>query len=257
MPNKQCTKCEQIKDLDDFYRTRITSENRHSYCKQCSAENARASYHRQPKKNILAANIRKQKKIEIFGSFVDGIKLYYGCCFCGEKSHPCCLDCHHFDPESKSVEIAVCVSTASKERLFDELVKCIVVCSNCHRKVHRNLLVPRKENLICLELFDTELILNQAGKRKRANRSERKTLRIIDGISVRVPVSTAKDPKNLVKPTKIIWPSKEELHKLVWDKPTAVLAKELGVGDTTIGKWCKKYGITKPPRGYWQKKNAV
>lgn len=52
---------------------------------------------------------------------------------------------------------------------------------------------------------------------------------------------------------KIIWPGKEELQKLVWEKATTKIAKELGVSDKAVEKRCKKYGIEKPPRGYWTK----
>lgn len=62
--------------------------------------------------------------------------------------------------------------------------------------------------------------------------------------------------KNGRKP-KIVWPSKEELQKLVWGKPTTALAKELGVSDKAIDKWCKKYKINKPPRGYWRKMQVL
>jgi len=46
-------------------------------------------------------------------------------------------------------------------------------------------------------------------------------------------------------------PSKEELQRLVWEKPTSQLAKKYGVSDNAVAKWCKRYGIEKPPRGYW------
>lgn len=52
---------------------------------------------------------------------------------------------------------------------------------------------------------------------------------------------------------KIERPSKEELKRLVWLKPTSTLAKEFQISDVAINKWCKSYGIEKPPRGYWQK----
>jgi hypothetical protein len=50
-------------------------------------------------------------------------------------------------------------------------------------------------------------------------------------------------------------PSKEELEKLIWEIPTSQLALRFGVSDVAIAKWCKSYGITKPQRGYWAKKN--
>lgn len=55
---------------------------------------------------------------------------------------------------------------------------------------------------------------------------------------------------------KVDRPSKEELKEFVWSEPTAALSKRLGVSDKAIEKWCKLYGIAKPPRGYWAKKRA-
>lgn len=49
-------------------------------------------------------------------------------------------------------------------------------------------------------------------------------------------------------------PSKEELEKIVWIKPTIQIAKDFGVSDKAVEKWCKTYDINKPPRGYWAKK---
>lgn len=48
-------------------------------------------------------------------------------------------------------------------------------------------------------------------------------------------------------------PSKEELNKLLWEKPTTHIAKDFKVSDVTISSWAKDYGLQKPPRGYWKK----
>lgn len=55
------------------------------------------------------------------------------------------------------------------------------------------------------------------------------------------------------QPTKIEWPSVEQMQILVYEKPTSQLALELGVSDVAIGKFCKRNNITKPERGYWAK----
>ena len=47
--------------------------------------------------------------------------------------------------------------------------------------------------------------------------------------------------------------TKEELEKLVWEKPTTEVAKTFNVSDKAIEKRCKKFGIEKPSRGYWEK----
>lgn len=55
---------------------------------------------------------------------------------------------------------------------------------------------------------------------------------------------------------KIKWPAKEKLQRLVWKYPTSYIANRLGVSDVAVAKHCKKYGVEKPPRGYWTKKRA-
>lgn len=54
---------------------------------------------------------------------------------------------------------------------------------------------------------------------------------------------------------KVVRPSKDELEKLTWSKPTSQIAKDFGVSDKAIEKWCKAYEIEKPPRGYWAKQH--
>jgi hypothetical protein len=51
-------------------------------------------------------------------------------------------------------------------------------------------------------------------------------------------------------------PSKDELEKIIWKKPTTSVAKDFGVSDNAINNWCKKYNIEKPPMGYWQRISA-
>ncbi len=59
--------------------------------------------------------------------------------------------------------------------------------------------------------------------------------------------------KCYIRPTKIIWPLPQDLQGLLWEKSTIEISKDLGVSDKSIEKFCKKHGLTKPPRGYWAK----
>lgn len=56
-----------------------------------------------------------------------------------------------------------------------------------------------------------------------------------------------------IKTRKVEWPTKELLQKLLWENPTVEIAKIYGVSDKSVEKWTKRYGLTKPPRGYWTK----
>jgi hypothetical protein len=69
-------------------------------------------------------------------------------------------------------------------------------------------------------------------------------------------ITSTQKGKSREQTRKVIRPSKEELFKLIWEKPTLQLAKEFGVSDKAIEKWCKFYEIEKPPRGYWAKKRV-
>lgn len=53
---------------------------------------------------------------------------------------------------------------------------------------------------------------------------------------------------------RVVRPSKEQLQEMIWLKPTTQIAKDFGVSDKAVEKWCKAYGIEKPSRGYWTKK---
>ena len=61
-----------------------------------------------------------------------------------------------------------------------------------------------------------------------------------------------KQPKP--RPTKISWPSVEELRLLVQSKPMATLGKMLGVSGIAVKRHCQKHGIETPARGYWLRK---
>lgn len=54
--------------------------------------------------------------------------------------------------------------------------------------------------------------------------------------------------------TKINWIDNETLEKLIWEMPTYKVGEQLGISAKAIEKRCKKYGIPKPGKGYWQKK---
>ena len=60
------------------------------------------------------------------------------CAHCGEKD-PICLEFHHKDPAEKDLDIAVGMGRWSQKRLEQEIGKCMVLCSNCHKKEHARL----------------------------------------------------------------------------------------------------------------------
>lgn len=64
-------------------------------------------------------------------------------------------------------------------------------------------------------------------------------------------VRSLKIDVTLPRRKKVEWPSKAALGKLVWRKPLAQAAVDLGVSGVALAKHCRKLSIGLPPRGYW------
>ena len=67
---------------------------------------------------------------------VDDIKSAKSCFFCSE-SDPVALDFHHIDPHGKRLGVSRMVNRRYNiDKIMKEIDGCIVLCANCHRKVH-------------------------------------------------------------------------------------------------------------------------
>ena len=99
-------------------------------------------YAKNREKEIKNAVIRNKKNRAKVSDFVKNYKKSKGCTFCPEKE-VCCLDFHHKYPDEKEIAIAEASYRYGWgiERVKKEIKKCIVICSNCHRKLHAGLLI--------------------------------------------------------------------------------------------------------------------
>jgi len=99
------------------------------------------------KYRIYQAEYRKRAAIEIRHTkararhkqreWWDYFKKSLKCKICSED-HPATLDFHHVDPREKKFNIGKMLYGFSKDNILKEISKCIVLCSNCHRKLHYN-----------------------------------------------------------------------------------------------------------------------
>lgn len=76
-----------------------------------------------------------------FKKWVDSLKENKSCCFCKEDCQAC-LDWHHKRPSNKSFSIGSVKgkNRVSKARVLAEIKKCRLICSNCHRKLHKGII---------------------------------------------------------------------------------------------------------------------
>jgi len=78
---------------------------------------------------------RQQARRELHIGFINEWKESFGCQECNKERHPGCLDLHHIDPSQKDRKISQ-IASRSLENIKKELAKCVVLCANCHRKLH-------------------------------------------------------------------------------------------------------------------------
>ena len=132
METKICSKCNQTKVLSEFTKNKAKREGYNNYCKQCNKEYQKTHYENNKTYYLDKKNIRK----ESIKNFINRIKRLSQCSNCSEKDIAC-LDFHHVDNLEKSFNISIALQLGvSMSILKKELRKCIILCSNCHRKLH-------------------------------------------------------------------------------------------------------------------------
>lgn len=131
---KQCSKCLTNKPLTEFVTSKTTKSGYKSYCKQCQRQQQKEYYRINHTKRIQQIKINlktwKQRiKIEI-----DELKSK-PCTDCGYSFPSCCMDFDHLDGTKKVDNISAMIGnrTTSREKIYEEISKCELVCSNCHR----------------------------------------------------------------------------------------------------------------------------
>ena len=117
METKICTKCNQELPINDFNWRDKKKGTRRSECKYCHTKYMKEMY-------------------ETKRSIVSDIKSQMKCKKCGENRYYV-LDFHHLNPSEKETTVARMVSNNYQlEKTLQEIEKCIVLCSNCHREFH-------------------------------------------------------------------------------------------------------------------------
>ena len=62
------------------------------------------------------------------------------CSICGYNKYVGALEFHHLNPNEKDFGIGQKGCTRSWEKVREELDKCILVCANCHREIHADII---------------------------------------------------------------------------------------------------------------------
>ena len=158
------------------------------------------------------------------------------CCICGYDKCPTALEFHHLNPEEKDFSLAQNANVAFK-KAAQELRKTILVCANCHREIHAELIDvsnlkssfdENKYQEIIQELEDLKTrtihYCKNCGKIVTKNADY-----CIDCFALARRVADR--------------PDRETLKKLIRTLPFTEIANQYNVTDNTIRKWCDKENL--------------
>jgi len=131
MDTKRCSCCRLDKPKSEFNKS---GSGLQSYCKVCNKERMRQYYQENRQEHIASAISRKLATVEANSRLYQEIKSRSKCSLCPEAD-PACLDFHHVQDKDK--QIADGIRCGWKwSRVVKEMEKCVILCANCHRKLH-------------------------------------------------------------------------------------------------------------------------
>ncbi len=134
MKTKICPKCETELPLDDIhFASRYDRKEKmfQHICRKCQSVYRKEHYDKNKQKYIDKAKVFTQSIIKWFIEYKKTLK----CKECGENRY-WVLDFHHRDPKEKDIEVSVLLRKGNKTKILQEIEKCDVLCSNCHRDLH-------------------------------------------------------------------------------------------------------------------------
>jgi hypothetical protein len=131
---KKCCICNEEKQLTEFRKDKSQTKGYQHLCKLCARNRSNAHYQKY-RESILARN---KKRSEDVWKYIREYKEKNSCICCGEKEI-ICLDFHHVDPTQKDFQLSS-ATTQSLENVQTEINKCVLVCKNCHAKIHAGII---------------------------------------------------------------------------------------------------------------------
>lgn len=136
MDTKKCCMCQKVLLAECFKANKKRKDGLQSQCIECQRQYRREHYLKNREKYIDKSS---KWRIE-FRRWWKDYKSQFSCKAASlgldpcNESHPACIDFHHLGDKEEAV--SVLVALCNKEKLLQEIEKCVPICSNCHRKIH-------------------------------------------------------------------------------------------------------------------------
>jgi hypothetical protein len=130
MVTQKCSICKNEHPATLEYFGKHGTRGLDTYCKSCRHERTRQYYYNNKEK--MQSQSVTWKKVQ--RDRINEFKNSCSCLKCGENRN-WLLDFHHTDPTKKDFQISQ-GERFGWEKVKNEIDKCVVLCSNCHRDFH-------------------------------------------------------------------------------------------------------------------------
>ena len=131
---KKCSKCKELKNKTEFWESTYSRDGLQAYCKVCGKQTTYKHY-KENKDRLTRLNKKSRlQRVLLKRNFVISL-LQENCCVECSESDIRVLDFDHIDKTTKLRGISQMIwDNTPLWKLKEEIEKCEVRCSNCHRK---------------------------------------------------------------------------------------------------------------------------
>lgn len=128
---KECSSCKQNLTLDNFNKKR---DKLQPYCRVCDNAKSRERYANNREHHISVIRKRNDAYLEELRSWTRKLKESNPCVDCNVSYPWYVLDFDHVSGTKVDNISNMIAKRSAKQKILDEIDKCEIVCSNCHRQ---------------------------------------------------------------------------------------------------------------------------
>ena len=158
------------------------------------------------------------------------------CSICGYDKCQSALEFHHLNPEEKEFTFSSNTNRAWSI-VREELKKCTLVCSNCHREIHSEYISNIGINSSFNEDRAKEIdVIVEETKNKKKYYCKYCGIEVYRGNDCCIACAS-------INLRVVDRPNRQELKNLIRTLSFVQIGKIYGVTDNSIRKWCDKYNL--------------
>ena len=239
----KCYRCKKEKTEAEFNKESRQKNGLSICCKECNKLACKEYYRKNKEEHIKICGRNKRKYYKSLKQRLTHLKSVVGCQIEGcDETEACCLDFHHIYADEKEFLVSRMLgNVCSWPKLAAEIIKCVLVCANCHRKIHSGLIEGPKENL-------KEIIVELYGPLGfgRVKNTSKKITKNCDYCGKQFETYNKKFCSmkcSHMASRKVKRPDEQQLLQEIESSSWKAIGRKYGVCDNTIRRWARGYDL--------------